>query len=275
MLGIGEELKETREKRQITIDEVSQKTNVKKDYLLALEAEDFLKLPTFIHAKGFLKSYAHYLGLDTEQMTRQFAEAEKKMRESEDVKPLKTRASATKQSISWGEIKLEIWDSLRRSRQKIIFFIIGTLVLLLLYHASMFAIDQTKILWDKGKETEFLFLKKKRSSQAKQLANNISKKELKNTPVSSSLLSPSLIRLEVETQKSVWLSIRIDAMLVFEGLMQEGLLESWDAESEILVKMSDSSALELLVNGRSIKEQEDFGEDVHSLVITKQGIEFK
>ena len=94
-------------------------------------------------------------------------------------------------------------------------------------------------------------------------------------PVSSSLLSPSLIRLEVETQKSLWLSIRIDDMLLFEGLMQEGLLESWDAEREILIKMSDSSALELLVNGRSVKEQEEFGEDVHSLVITKQGIEFK
>jgi cytoskeleton protein RodZ len=62
--NIGEELRSAREAQGRTIQEASAATRIRPSYLEALEAERFDELGGNVYAKGFIRSYASYLGLD-------------------------------------------------------------------------------------------------------------------------------------------------------------------------------------------------------------------
>jgi len=63
----GEKLRREREMRAITLDEIAEATKIGTRSLKALEDERFDILPGGIFNKGFVRSYAKYLGLDQEQ----------------------------------------------------------------------------------------------------------------------------------------------------------------------------------------------------------------
>ena len=64
MFEIGNSLREARARRQIPIGQAEQATKVRGKYLRALEEERFDLLPAETYVKGFLRTYADYLGLD-------------------------------------------------------------------------------------------------------------------------------------------------------------------------------------------------------------------
>lgn len=66
--GIGERLRSAREARGLSLDEIEAATRIRRRYLEALEAEAFDQLPGPAYAKGFLRTYASYLGLPAEDL---------------------------------------------------------------------------------------------------------------------------------------------------------------------------------------------------------------
>src|SRR3712207_5244838 len=64
MTGLGQRLTEAREARGVSLEQVERDTRIVRRYLLALEREDFSVFPAEVYARGFLRSYASYLGLD-------------------------------------------------------------------------------------------------------------------------------------------------------------------------------------------------------------------
>lgn len=65
MIGLGRILAETREARGATLEDVERETRIARRYLLALEEEDFDAFPARVQARGFLRVYSQYLGLDS------------------------------------------------------------------------------------------------------------------------------------------------------------------------------------------------------------------
>lgn len=72
MEGLGELLRQTRESRGLSLKDVAQATKIREYYLKAIEEEQFDKLPGDVYAKGFIGSYADFLGLDRVQMMEQY-----------------------------------------------------------------------------------------------------------------------------------------------------------------------------------------------------------
>jgi hypothetical protein len=64
MFEIGSSLREARHRRKIEIAQAEQATKIRGKYLRALEDEQFGLLPAETYVKGFLRTYAEYLGLD-------------------------------------------------------------------------------------------------------------------------------------------------------------------------------------------------------------------
>ncbi len=67
MASFGVRLKEQREQRGITLEEISSSTKIGTRMLVALEQDHFDQLPGGIFNKGFIRAYARCLGLDEEQ----------------------------------------------------------------------------------------------------------------------------------------------------------------------------------------------------------------
>ena len=64
MFEIGTSLREARLRQGLDFPELEQGTKIRGKYLRALEDEQFDVLPAQTYVKGFLRSYAEYLGLD-------------------------------------------------------------------------------------------------------------------------------------------------------------------------------------------------------------------
>jgi len=65
---IGQKLKQAREAQRLTLEKASDATHIRAPYLQALETDDLTGMPSPVQARGFLRNYAEYLGLDFEQI---------------------------------------------------------------------------------------------------------------------------------------------------------------------------------------------------------------
>lgn len=68
MKTVGQVLKEIRESKLVTLEEVEKHTKIRKELLQALEKDDYAKLPPLTFVQGFIKNYSKFLGLSSEKM---------------------------------------------------------------------------------------------------------------------------------------------------------------------------------------------------------------
>jgi cytoskeleton protein RodZ len=73
-MDIGTTLRNAREQRSLSIEELSATTRITLRFLRALEDNAFDTLPSGIFVRGFIRSYAREVGLDPEEMVMQFLE---------------------------------------------------------------------------------------------------------------------------------------------------------------------------------------------------------
>src|SRR5215213_10417790 len=78
---IGLVLEKARKERGLTLEEAEHATKIRKRYLAGLEREDFGVLPDVVYARGFLKTYANYLGLDGDELARELRDRRRPRRE--------------------------------------------------------------------------------------------------------------------------------------------------------------------------------------------------
>lgn len=74
MASIGEQLRQAREARGISIQEVEQATRIRRVFLQALEDNRPQDLPDPTYVRGFVRNYARFVGLDPEPLIKAYAE---------------------------------------------------------------------------------------------------------------------------------------------------------------------------------------------------------
>jgi len=68
MQTIGQRLRSAREEKKLTLDKVFEATRIRVAYLRALELDDLSSMPSPVQARGYLRNYAEYLGLNIDEM---------------------------------------------------------------------------------------------------------------------------------------------------------------------------------------------------------------
>ncbi|MBI2818585.1 MAG: helix-turn-helix domain-containing protein, partial [Acidobacteria bacterium] len=81
MGDLGERLRQEREERGISLDEIARHTRIGVRLLKAIEEEAFDQLPGGIFNKSFIQQYAQHLGLDEKQAVRDYLRATAEARE--------------------------------------------------------------------------------------------------------------------------------------------------------------------------------------------------
>ena len=66
MRTVGDVLKQERERKFYTLDDIEKSTKIRKELLEALEKGLYQKLPPPTFVQGFIKNYGKFLGLSTE-----------------------------------------------------------------------------------------------------------------------------------------------------------------------------------------------------------------
>ncbi len=70
--SLPERLTAARERKGVDLYRAERDTKIRSKYLAALESGDYTELPGAVYTKGFLRNYALYLGLDPEDVIRQW-----------------------------------------------------------------------------------------------------------------------------------------------------------------------------------------------------------
>src|ERR687893_3086858 len=78
---IGPVLERARKDKGLSLEEAERATKIRKRYLDGLERDNYSILPDAVYARGFLKTYANYLGLDGEALSGQLKSSRKARRE--------------------------------------------------------------------------------------------------------------------------------------------------------------------------------------------------
>jgi cytoskeleton protein RodZ len=137
--SFGEKLRQEREKRKMTLEEISASTKIGTRLLQALEEDKFNQLPGGIFNKGFVRAYSNCLGLDEDQTVAEYLEAsgdappprteipvrEDEARENEEhLRRLEASGDGSLHRMPWGwfaafllmiAIALSLWN--RRQRE--------------------------------------------------------------------------------------------------------------------------------------------------------------
>ncbi len=72
MRTVGQILKQAREEKMYSLEDIERHTKIRKELLEALEDDNYSKLPPLTFIQGFIKNYGKFLGLNAEKLLAVF-----------------------------------------------------------------------------------------------------------------------------------------------------------------------------------------------------------
>ena len=107
---IGQRMLAAREAKGLSHAQVSAATHMMEKHIRAIESDDFPSLGAVVYAKGFIKLYSDFLGLDTEELLKEFS---KKLRPKNPAQVLQTSKPSS-------DAKSEITEAVQQQVTKIV-----------------------------------------------------------------------------------------------------------------------------------------------------------
>jgi hypothetical protein len=100
--GVGTILREARNRHKVELSEVEAATRIRFRYLRAIEDEEWDVLPGGVYTRGFIRTYATFLGLDGDRLVGDYRESVEPWHRTVDAPPQSQPASGGTPSGSWG-----------------------------------------------------------------------------------------------------------------------------------------------------------------------------
>ena len=217
--NFGERLKREREMREVSMEELTKATRISTRFLLALENEDWNKLPGGVFGHGFVRTIARYLGLDEESLLGEYDLARGDKSQSEAAKPEERIPPPPK----WIPVAAVL----------VIFLIVAGL-----FYAGRYG-------WRR-----YAAHRAAKQSAASTLPAQISPQA---SPSQSSLAhADSLLDLSVSTSAATRVRIVADDKLLLDTELPAGETRHFSATQQFEVTAGDSSAVLLELNGQAM-----------------------
>jgi cytoskeletal protein RodZ len=115
--SVGLKLKQAREAKELSLEQISKELHIRVQYLRALEEDSIEFIPTSVQARGFLRSYSSYLGLSRLDLPEGLLPTEKSVPLSDQIKRLNIQREASQQPDSSARLFSEISEKLKTRRE--------------------------------------------------------------------------------------------------------------------------------------------------------------
>jgi len=116
---VGKKLSSARTAQSLSLEQAFQATHIRVHYLEALEQGELDLIPSQAQARGFLRSYASFLGLDSEQIALASQEVDEPSSPVEKPAREQTRLSKFEDVDSVEAIHIDIGNHLRQQREQL------------------------------------------------------------------------------------------------------------------------------------------------------------
>ncbi|MDH5174120.1 MAG: DUF4115 domain-containing protein, partial [Elusimicrobiota bacterium] len=219
---IGKRLQEARRRKEISLQRVSEETKITKEYLEALEKEEYDVFPAKVYVISFIRSYARYLGLDAEALIHIYKREHSGRKDKMDLNPefpIVVSQGGEEESISRGRIA-----AFRFTKKSLIAFILAIGVIV---GAGLLAIFWLRVA-------------------LRQLSPGVEG----GTSVSTDIAQN--ISMVAEIDDKTWLRVIGDGVLSFEGTLFPGENRKWVAKDGMNVRIGNVDGVRLYVNGEKV-----------------------
>lgn len=237
--NIGKRLQKARRCKEISLQQVSEETKISKEYLEALEKEEYDVFPAKVYVVSFIRSYARYLGLDAESLVhiykREHSGRKDKMNLNPEF-PIVVSRGGEEKSIPRGG-----FAAFRFTKKGLIPFILAIGVIV---GAGLLAIF-------------YLYL------ALQQLSPQVKAKVSVFTNI------PENISMVAEINDKTWLRVVGDGVVSFEGILFPGENRRWVAKNGMNVRIGNVDGVKLYVNGEEVDTISGNLGRVNELVFTR------
>ncbi len=279
---LGNYLRHTRESRGLGLAEVVETTKIRSRYLQAIEDGDLSIMPGIVYARGFIRSYADFLGLDGVKLTAQYLSARdvpdingSEVEEAPDYQsmsytPSNTRVNVRKQGqTNDGQKRSLVHRALSKERHWSMQSRIGAVAIALVF-VTLIIVLSTALNQPTAKKTvesaapipahttknSKTGTVKHHTAKAVTTKSNVVLTQVSSTPVSSSFQVTTGVPLKLSVtgvSGRCWIQVIGDGqMLVTSAIVAPGQIESWTAAHSIQIDAGASRYLSMTINGMPV-----------------------
>ncbi len=247
---VGKKLRKARENRGITIEEVHDQTKIHPHVIEALEEDRLENSLGTAYVKAFLRSYAGYLGLDVQQIMKEYTSTMKPEYSSQAVVKDVSAKNALREKRNMRNVAVA-------------FVAILAWVIAVILVTGRFVVTYKTFT---GKKKVTVSGSADRSSGKTTTGTSleqIPKGVPSLKPARDTILPPQenfipipkrrTIVLTLTSRRDVWLKVLQDGEVAFHGTLSKGSQETWRASEEIrLLEIGRPRALKFNINGEDI-----------------------
>lgn len=247
---IGKLLKEAREQRELTIDDIQKGTKIRSKYIKALEDGNFSQLPGGeIYVRGFIKNYCEIVGINPKEILELF----KNLKSEDEPKANK----AIVQELPSQDYKP------KKENSRVIF---SLFLVLLLGIGAVFAYNQ----FFAGDRSQTLPPELPGNNQPEKPLEPEKPEPPMEEPVvvtptpkveysivinnqyttEYKIINVDRMRLQISipTGENTWIRVRGDGKILFEGIMSGGQERSWEAENNFELNVGRPMVTYVVIN---------------------------
>ena len=230
MSSPGIRLRELREAKGVSLDDIARSTRVGRRHLEALETDSWGELPAPVFVKGFIRAYCEFLDASPDEALGLYREAS-----GEPVKHERLQSAVhAPPSRRAGPLMVSL----------VLFIVLG---------ASLFALR--------------IGLKSSPQPAPVDAGSVASSAPLPVTTVPAGEPTPAGQRLLIRAIEPTWIRVQVDEGQVAEELLQVGAVREWTAARRFVLSVGNAGGLEVDLNGRRIPALGARGAVIQRLVL--------
>ena len=241
MAQLGETLKQAREAQSITLDDVERDTHIQRQYLEALENNDFKTFASPVMARGMIRNYAKYLNLDPiEALT---------LYDGNGVVPVKGQR-LTPNGIEFMDLGMAPRPMINWELLFGVFLFLAVLGAGAYLFYGNFAQPSVTATATKTPMAEGL------TDESALLLPTVTPLPTNSPtpPLPTDTPTPTIyagVTVELVVNQPSWVQILSDDIKVFEGILQPGETNSWSGQQRVAIRAGNGGGVEVFVNGTS------------------------
>ena len=244
---VGDILREERERQRMTIPEIEEGTSIRASYIEAIESGEYDKMPGRVYAKGFVRNYANFLNLDSEEIVKQFvAEISPPVEVVEQTKEVTPEPKGKSFSVSGRRLE-EV--SNRFSSNHLVAAIIALAVLV------------GGFFYFKGSGTEVAQSDVTKPQEVQQVQQTKTETPAPAQPPAESVVAtpaaaapaPKVdgVNLQASFSDDCWMLVTVDGNVVYEGVITAGQVMDWKGNTNVNVRVGNAGAVDFVMNGQN------------------------
>lgn len=262
---IGDIFRQEREKRQITLKDVENETNIRILYLEAIEKGNYGVIRGEVYLRGFIKSYAKFLGLDYKEIldkyydergiSRTLAEVptdEPAVQPAADTAAVKSDQKVSQTQSNNFHRRIEDHKQ-KRITVNVIFAVI--IAFIVIGCAAYFIVP--------------LFTATKPSSPVQPAASQQTTQQKQAQQADS---KPTVAHVELAFTDTCWVQVKVDGKTVLEKTVDKNSYFQWEGKQNVEVTVGNAGVAKAKLNGKDIGSLGNKG-SVVTKIFTKDKVE--